>query len=143
MKQNANGDVDSDDTTVYQLLPSDDGDNGLSVNRAAYDRYPEGEWFKIGLKVVKINRRRGEYAQDVGPAYYITYQSTRPDPDMAAGDSRDGGSMIERVTARAQDSLYEAGKVGLFTYATQLTVDNVRITPIGSTVGVAHSVGRR
>ena len=48
MHQNENGDGDSDDTTVYQLLPSDDGDNGLSVNKRQYDRYPEGSWFKIG-----------------------------------------------------------------------------------------------
>ena len=33
MHQNENGDGESDDTTVYQLLPSDDGDNGLSVNK--------------------------------------------------------------------------------------------------------------
>ena len=48
---------------VYSLLPSDDGDAGRSVNKAAYDAYPEGQWFKIGLKVVKINRQRGEYSQ--------------------------------------------------------------------------------
>ena len=100
--------------------------------QAQYDRYPEGSWFKIGLKVVKINRPRGEYSQDIGPSYFITYQSTRPDPDKSQGDSKDGGSMIERVTARAQDSMYAPGKVGIFTYATQLTVDNIRITPIGT-----------
>ena len=45
-------------------MPSDDGDNGQSVNKATYTPYPQGEWFKIGLKVVKINRKRGEYETD-------------------------------------------------------------------------------
>lgn len=119
--------------TVYTLLPSPEGDNGLSINKANYNPYPEGgEWFKIGLKVSRINRRRGEYTQDVGPAYFVTYQSTRKDADSMQSASADGGYMVERITARVQDSLYRGGKIGLFTYATQMTIDNIAITPIGS-----------
>ena len=119
--------------TVYTLLPSLEGDNGLSINKANYNPYPEGgEWFKIGLKVSRINRRRGEYTQDVGPAYFVTYQSTRNDVDNMQSASADGGYMVERITARVQDSLYRGGKIGLFTYATQMTIDNIAITPIGS-----------
>ena len=70
--------------------------------------------------------------QDIGPSYYITYQSTRADPDKMDGMSKDGGSMVERVTGRAQDTLYRRGRLGIFTYASQLTVDNIAITPIGT-----------
>ena len=123
-----------DANTVYTLLPSPEGDDGLSINKVNYNPYPEGgEWFKIGLKVTRINRRRGEYTQDVGPSYFVTYQSTRKDRDSMQSSSADGGYMVERITARVQDSLYRGGKIGLFTYATQMTVDNIAITPIGTT----------
>jgi hypothetical protein len=36
------------------------------------------------------------------------------------------------VTGRAQDTLYKRGRLGIFTYASQLTVDNIAITPIGT-----------
>jgi len=121
------------ENTVYTLLPSPEGDDGLSINKNNYNPYPEGgEWFKIGLKVSRINRRRGEYTQDVGPSYFVTYQSTRKDVDNTQSSSADGGYMVERITARVQDSLYRGGKVGLFTYATQMTIDNIAITPIGT-----------
>ena len=118
--------------TAYSLLPSQEGDDGLSVNRHTYTPYPEGPWFKMGLKVIRINRRRGEFTQDVQPSYFITYQSTREDPDRTQSASRGGGYLMERLTAQAQDSLYRGGKIGLFTYASQVTIDNIRITPIGS-----------
>ena len=51
---------------AYTILPSNDGDNGLAVNKAGYTHYPETSWFKIGLKVMKSGRG----------TYSFTFQSS-------------------------------------------------------------------
>jgi len=56
--------------------------------------------------------------------YSTTFQSTRPDPD----DVTAGGWTTEKVTGHT--SSYTAGKIGVFAYAEQFTVDNIRFTPL-------------
>ena len=99
---------------VYSILASNDGDGGQAVNKAGYTPYPESGWFKIGIKVTTSGRG----------THQATFQSTRPDGDSVTA----GGWTMEKVTGHS--SSYQPGKVGVFTYAQQLTVDNIRFTPL-------------
>jgi hypothetical protein len=99
---------------VYSILASNDGDNGQAVNKVGYTPYPENGWFKIGIKVTQSGRG----------TYSATFQSTRPDADAVTA----GGWTTEKVTGHT--SSYQPGKVGVFSYAEQFTVDNIRFTPL-------------
>jgi hypothetical protein len=109
---------------AYTILPSNDGDDGLAVNKAGYTPYPETSWFKIGIKVVKSGRG----------TYSFTFQSTRPDQDHVTAS----GWTIEKVTGHS--SSYTAGLGGIFEYAEQLTIDNIRVTPLQDNVPVSEYV---
>ena len=109
---------------AYTILPSNDGDNGLAVNKVGYTRYPETSWFKVGIKVMKSGRG----------TYSFTYQSSRPDSDHVTAS----GWTMEKVTGHS--STYQPGLVGIFTYAEQLTIDNIRVTPLVDNVPVSDYV---
>ena len=58
---------------IYSIVPSHTGDGGLAVNKAGYTPYPQGHWFKIGLKVHKTTQVRIRWAarariEQLGPA---------------------------------------------------------------------------
>ena len=109
---------------AYTILPSNDGDNGLAVNKAGYTPYPETSWFKIGLKVMKSGRG----------TYSFTFQSSRPDGDHVTAS----GWTIEKVTGHS--SSYTPGLAGVFEYAEQLTLDNIRLTPLQDGVPVSDYI---
>eukprot|EP01043_Picozoa_sp_COSAG02_P006470 COSAG02_NODE_184_length_30545_cov_128.634402_15_plen_909_part_00 len=107
-------------TTPFSLLDSEDGDDGLSVNKRGYTPYlvaPAVQ--KMALKVECCDSRAH---------YIVTFQSTR------------GGSAPESVTGYTDE--YRPGQIGLFVYSHTCMFDNLRITPLGpGSVPVRHDVG--
>ena len=76
-----------DSNNVYSLLPSDDGDDGLSVNKANYSPYAEGVIMNMALKVEKN-----------GAEYFMTFLSSRH-------DANGGVEGAERLTAHLPGDL--------------------------------------
>lgn len=108
--------------TPVSLLASADGDDGLSVNRASYTPFPDGPWFKQGLKVSRTLS-----------GYLVEFQSTRTTGDVTTS--------IESVSAYTTD--YVPGQVGFYNYANNgVARDNFRITPIdGSAISACNGRG--
>ena len=59
----------ADITSDCVPLQSSTGDGGQAVNKLGYTAYPQGHWFKMGLKVEKTT----QYGQTT---YRVTYQVT-------------------------------------------------------------------
>jgi hypothetical protein len=99
------------DNNVYSLLRSDDGDDGVSVNKANFEPYEQGVTVNMALKV-----------EHFGDSYLVTFMSSR------RGVQNINRRGVQKVTGHT--SSYSHGKIGIFVYAHTARFDNFRITEL-------------
>jgi hypothetical protein len=96
-------------TSPFSLLDSEDGDDGVSVNKRGYSPYFTAP--AVSTMALKVE------CCDSQANYIVTFQSTR------------GARAPESVTGYTDT--YLPGQIGLFVYSHTAEFDNLRITPLG------------
>eukprot|EP01046_Picozoa_sp_COSAG06_P040967 COSAG06_NODE_5022_length_3783_cov_3.150109_2_plen_967_part_01 len=106
---------------VYSLLQSDDGDDGVSVNKANFEPYNQGVIMNMALKV-----------EQSGDDYMVTFLSSRHSSD----GSVEGAQRVTGITGS-----YSAGKVGIFVYAHTAKFDNFQLTQLSAETNYCEGAG--
>ena len=119
-------------TNPFQLLDSEDGDDGVSVTKASYTPYSIApSVVRLGLKVECC---------DASANYIITYQSTRGRTGMQVEsvtgytDQYVPGQIVSALLTEAQTHsvLTQRFAQGLFMYSHTADFDNLRVTPLNA-----------
>jgi len=112
------------DNTVYSLLESNDGDDGVSVAKQNYVPYRGSTVMNMALKVDCC---------DAAGNTFITFLSSR---HSSSGEVEG----VQRLTGMT--SAYTPGRIGLFVYAHTAKFDNFQITPLnGAELGYCEGAG--